>query len=736
MFAPRSFRFLCLLAFALLIGPASAQAQQYPWPLQPFDATHRITGTFSEYRDTGSAPHFHNGVDIPQLDGTPVYAVASGTVQSLDPNGSNAFVRVGRYAYVHIRPSPTLSVGDPVVAGETVLGTILPGLGHVHFTDGFVGSERQPLREGGGLTPFEDPWPPTILDVEFLFDATRQRLDPGELAGPVEIRFRVRERNAPDGTSEAGFNNGAYTVGYKVLSADRQTVVHSPTADGVQFRFDTKPSNSFVHNVFDQTRSSTTSHVYLPTNDLTRANAWDTGELEDGDYTVMVFAGDTRGNADTVYTDVHVTKRDLLPPPQTLLLAVTQDEGATPRFVWTGGAANDLAGFRLFRAPDARSWEIMYDESTLDASTTSYTADTPPTSSTYYYLAAADDATPPNIGLQSDAYGFAPDPAGRRILIVDGFDRVGPSGSWLEPWHDFAADHGRAVASNGFGFETVANELVENSRVNLSDYDAVIWLTGDESTADEAFSNAEQSRVRAYLDAGGQLFVSGSEIAWDLGNRGSSSDQAFLRNYLKVNYAGDDANNLSVTGSADGIFNNLSFRYGTTPYPEDFPDYYTPEGDAQAALLYGNNRIAGVTYEGTFGNGTDPGRLVVLGFPFETITGETTQHDVMARVLSFFFPGPVATENEPTTLPLALHPNYPNPFRRTTTISFSLPQPMQARLVVYDLLGRRIAVLADGSHIAGTHQIRWIPQDLAAGTYFLQLETEIATKTQALTVHR
>ena len=42
-----------------------------------------------------------------------------------------------------------------------------------------------------------------------------------------------------------------------------------------------------------------------------------------------------------------------------------------------------------------------------------------------------------------------------------------------------------------------------------------------------------------------------------------------------------------------------------------------------------------------------------------------------------------------------LHPNYPNPVRAATTFEYDLPRPMPVTLAVYDLLGRRVALLAE-----------------------------------------
>ena len=66
-------------------------------------------------------------------------------------------------------------------------------------------------------------------------------------------------------------------------------------------------------------------------------------------------------------------------------------------------------------------------------------------------------------------------------------------------------------------------------------------MAGEESTADEALSAQEQAILSAYLESGGDLFISGAEISWDLDERGGVEDQAFMRNQLGSAYERDDA---------------------------------------------------------------------------------------------------------------------------------------------------------------------------------------------------
>jgi hypothetical protein len=71
----------------------------------------------------------------------------------------------------------------------------------------------------------------------------------------------------------------------------------------------------------------------------------------------------------------------------------------------------------------------------------------------------------------------------------------------------------------------------------------------------------------------------------------------------------------------------------------------------------------------------------------------------------------------------ALEQNYPNPFNPTTVIRGQWTEDSRIRLVVYDLLGREVAVLADGRYPAGKYAFTFDGMDLASGVYFYRLTT-------------
>ena len=85
---------------------------------------------------------------------------------------------------------------------------------------------------------------------------------------------------------------------------------------------------------------------------------------------------------------------------------------------------------------------------------------------------------------------------------------------------------------------------------------------------------------------------------------------------------------------------------------------------------------------------------------------------------------------------LELLPSAPNPFAQTARLRYRLPEPAQVRLEVFDLLGRRVAMLVDGERPAGPHEVQLDGSQLAAGPYFVRLTAGAETKTQQIQLVR
>jgi flagellar hook assembly protein FlgD len=73
-----------------------------------------------------------------------------------------------------------------------------------------------------------------------------------------------------------------------------------------------------------------------------------------------------------------------------------------------------------------------------------------------------------------------------------------------------------------------------------------------------------------------------------------------------------------------------------------------------------------------------------------------------------------------------LYESRPNPFNPRTVIRFSLAQAGKARLVIYDVGGRVVRTLLEGSQAAGPHTVVWDGTDdnghrVGSGVYWDRL---------------
>lgn len=76
----------------------------------------------------------------------------------------------------------------------------------------------------------------------------------------------------------------------------------------------------------------------------------------------------------------------------------------------------------------------------------------------------------------------------------------------------------------------------------------------------------------------------------------------------------------------------------------------------------------------------------------------------------------------PTAAGFDLDQNYPNPFSSSTTFEYSLDVPGSVSLIVYDLLGREVAKLVDGSQPSGTHSVSFTADGISSGVYLVRLQ--------------
>jgi len=148
-----------------------------------------------------------------------------------------------------------------------------------------------------------------------------------------------------------------------------------------------------------------------------------------------------------------------------------------------------------------------------------------------------------------------------------------------------------------------------------------------------------QKRLTAICNNGGNLFISGAYIGTDLFSLSpkDTQDAKFARNTLKflwrTNYA-SKGGSVAVTDSFFKTFiDTIKFNteYNKLIYSVEAPDGIEPaDKKGKVILRYAENNIgAGIAYK-------DKYRVVIFGFPFETILSHEARNKVMKAVFAFF----------------------------------------------------------------------------------------------------
>ena len=148
------------------------------------------------------------------------------------------------------------------------------------------------------------------------------------------------------------------------------------------------------------------------------------------------------------------------------------------------------------------------------------------------------------------------------------------------------------------------------------------------------------------------------------------------------------------------------------------------------------NLIGGTDYHlvAYFTSGTATGLMIDNGSPDSRSSRNggsswvlKTNYDFRLRPIAVMNSTPTSVQTM-ETLPAsyALYNNYPNPFNPSTLISYQLPQKSSVQLVVYDILGREVAVLVNEDQPAGSYKISFNARQtggapLPSGVYFYSL---------------
>ena len=364
-------------------------------------------------------------------------------------------------------------------------------------------------------------------------------------------------------------------------------------------------------------------------------------------------------------------------------------------------------------------------------------------------------------------------PTVKRILYVDDYDHIGSwdgkAQNYLEPaleaivpktWDRYDISSPSSMAGNGL-----------ESRINAANlglfYDTIIWDSGDLNTGTITNNTPAsgkcndvtllQNWAEDQTNHGHKtnMLIMGDGIVEDLYNAGSVS---FLNNVLHVNLA--DQSYFDITGGIGGggyisplvtptpgsAFDGLEnfYVFGGCPVINHF-DVLDTTTIAKFGLMYpdhdGISHYAAIYSDDKTSNNYSK-RIVTTGFSFMCIRdtdshGPPARIELLDKIFEFFENGidPLAIEEPdtisdpptPVIVPYKLCQNYPNPFNPGTTIEYTMKEKGYVSICIYDIAGRLVRTLVDGTKDNGLNREEWKGINnngtaVASGVYFYKMK--------------
>ena len=179
------------------------------------------------------------------------------------------------------------------------------------------------------------------------------------------------------------------------------------------------------------------------------------------------------------------------------------------------------------------------------------------------------------------------------------------------------------------GIPNLAWDLDANPNISqgfMLSFKHIVWFTGNSYPAPIL---PYEAKLKAFLDGGGNLFVSGQDLL-----DGSAGSTAFVHDYLHVDWNGSEAQNDIATKNVHGVIGSLTAGVGTVPIDtsvlrNNFMDQITPIAPAVPVFKDDAGKPDALSFKGTY-------RVVFLAFPLEEYGTAAQKADLISRVMNFF----------------------------------------------------------------------------------------------------
>jgi len=310
---------------------------------------------------------------------------------------------------------------------------------------------------------------------------------------------------------------------------------------------------------------------------------------------------------------------------------------------------------------------------------------------------------------------------GDRAIVTGGFDALSSA---------YAASHlhsGSVTASGGV--EATLNATVSN------DTSGVYEVSNNTYTLTEAQLETMSSQglyvnVHSQAEAAGELrgqLLFGDNLFPEKSSLLTPIDDA------EISIAGDVSTNLVATWSASSDIEGDSLTY----------TWQAATDSLFADIIVNANVGSNLNYNISYGD-LD---TILVDLGVESGASATVYHRVIVsdgsdetssdtRSVTMERGTLTSNENDGIDTPnrFVLDQNYPNPFNPSTKISFSLEEAAPTQLVVYNMLGQKVATLVNERLSAGEHTFNFKADNLSSGIYIYRLQSANQSLTKRMTL--
>lgn len=243
-----------------------------------------------------------------------------------------------------------------------------------------------------------------------------------------------------------------------------------------------------------------------------------------------------------------------------------------------------------------------------------------------------------------------------------------------------------------------------SSRV-FDKFSTLIWVSSRND-----LSNFDKNVIKQYLENGGNIiFISKNGIYY--------TDQELL-DYIGIEWSSPMRNDIADFQGVTGNLTDISFNS-----PQELVNTFNTQlTNSNAELLYESSVDGGGTV-GTGVIGGENGKFVLLAGQAEYFDYAQLSQNIQT-ILDEYLDEPATSIDNKEELPtnFVVKGVYPNPFNPSTKIEFYNNRPQEINITIYNLLGQRVATLANHKQFTeGSHIVTWNAGNYSSGVYFVKV---------------